>query len=86
MAYVTVGTGVGVGLVINGKVVHGLTHPEGGHIAIKKHPKDEGFDGVCSFHGSCLEGMTTNRSIAQRKGIDILDLPDLDNNDAIWEI
>jgi fructokinase len=86
VAYVTAGTGIGVGLFINGKPVHGLLHPECGHILIPIHPKDEKFEGVCPFHGNCLEGMCTSVSLAKRKGIDISQLPSLDDNDEIWDI
>ena len=62
------GTGVGIGLIINGQCVHGMMHPEGGHVQVPIHDKDleGGFKGVCPFHGNCLEGMVTNNAIAQR--------------------
>lgn len=86
MAYVTVGTGVGVGLVVNGKVVHGLTHPEGGHISIKKHPSDSAFSGVCRFHGDCLEGLTVTGAISKRKWTDVKGLEKLSDDDNIWNL
>lgn len=49
--YITVGTGIGVGVYCNGKLVHGLVHPEGGHILLERHPKDH-FKGGCSFHAN----------------------------------
>ena len=86
VAYITAGTGIGIGLVINGKTVHGLLHPEGGHIRIPIHKKDEHFEGVCPFHGQCLEGMCTSVSLAKRRGISISDLPNLKDDDEIWDI
>ena len=53
-AYITVGTGIGVGLVIDGKTVHGLLHPEAGHIRTGREPGDE-FEGTCPYHGDCVE-------------------------------
>jgi hypothetical protein len=55
LAYVTIGTGIGVGMIINGQCVHGLLHPEGGHVRVAKLEKDKDFKGVCAFHGDCLE-------------------------------
>ena len=56
LAYITVGTGVGVGLVIDGKPVHGLIHPEGGHSTIRPHEYDKDFKGTCPRHGKfCVE-------------------------------
>ncbi len=67
LCYVTVGTGVGIGLIINGKCVHGLMHPEGGHARVPISPleesKYENFKGVCSFHGNCIEGLVSNVAI-----------------------
>ncbi len=68
VAYVTVGTGVGGGLIIKGEPVQGLTHPEIGHIKLRRHPLDEGFSGVCPFHGDCLEGMASGPSVMARLG------------------
>ncbi len=69
LVYITVGTGIGIGLVINGKTVKGLVHPEGGHIRMPLREDDKDFKGVCPFHGTCLEGLCTNVSIAKRKGL-----------------
>lgn len=56
MAYVTVGTGVGVGVVINGLPVHGFQHPEGGHMLVPLLVEDEAYPSSCKFHQSCVEG------------------------------
>lgn len=67
IAYITVGTGVGVGLWINGKGIHGMIHPEGGHVAVPRLPQEDkyGFKGVCPFHGDkCVEGLCSNVAIA----------------------
>lgn len=56
LAYITVGTGVGVGLVIDGKPVHGLIHPEGGHTTVIPHEFDRDYKGACMRHGkNCVE-------------------------------
>lgn len=63
LTYITVGTGIGIGLVAGGKMIHGLVHPEGGHIRVPILEDDKGFGGVCRFHGNCLEGLCSNISI-----------------------
>eukprot|EP00123_Amoebidium_parasiticum_P008703 comp18969_c0_seq1/m.21264 comp18969_c0_seq1/g.21264 ORF comp18969_c0_seq1/g.21264 comp18969_c0_seq1/m.21264 type:complete len:298 (-) comp18969_c0_seq1:397-1290(-) len=84
-AYITVGTGVGVGAVINGKTVTGLMHMEGGHILVPKAPGDT-FEGSCPFHKSCVEGMVNSNALASRKGLTIHDLPSLKDDDPLWDI
>ena len=68
VAYITVGTGVGGGLIINGRPLHGLNHPEMGHILLRKLPADRDFAGVCPFHGHCVEGLTSGPAILARLG------------------
>jgi fructokinase len=63
--YYTIGTGIGVGVYTEGKLVHGLVHPEGGHILTRCHPED-GFEGLCPYHGDCLEGMALGPAIENR--------------------
>jgi fructokinase len=63
--YVTVGTGIGAGVIINGRPVAGANHTEVGHIRIARLPGDE-FAGVCPFHGDCLEGLAAGPAIAAR--------------------
>ena len=63
--YLTVGTGIGGGAVINGEVGRGMVHSEMGHISVRRHP-DDAFVGRCPFHGDCLEGMASGPAIADR--------------------
>lgn len=73
--YLTVGTGVGGGAIVDGKLVHGVSHPEMGHIRMPRHPADAGFSGHCPFHGDCLEGLAAGPSIQARWGASLSDLP-----------
>jgi fructokinase len=65
--YVTVGTGIGGGAIVDGEAVHGLGHPEMGHISVRRHPDDE-FPGICRLHGDCLEGLASGPAIEGRWG------------------
>lgn len=69
LVYVTVGTGIGGGAIIAGRPVHGLLHPEMGHLPVRPHPEEPaGFQGVCPYHGNCLEGSASGPAIEARWG------------------
>lgn len=67
--YITVGTGVGVGVIIGGKPYHGMMHPEGGHILLARHPNDPMVGSGCPFHDNCLEGLAAGPSLEKRWGV-----------------
>ena len=80
--YITVGTGIGAGATVDGKMLQGLTHPEMGHISVKRHPEDT-FEGTCSFHGDCLEGMPEGPAIEKRWGKKGIELAE---DNRVWEM
>jgi len=75
LAYLTVGTGIGGGLVLDGQPVHGIAHPEVGHIYPRRHPDDRDFPGTCPSHGDCLEGLASGPAIMARWGTSLSHLP-----------
>jgi fructokinase len=83
LVYVTVGTGIGGGVLVDGAPLHGLMHPEIGHLYPRRHPLDRDFRGVCPFHGDCLEGVASGPAILSRTGALLLEL---DARHPQWEI
>lgn len=83
LVYLTIGTGIGGGIMVNGAPIHGLMHPEIGHIFPRRHPQDLRFEGVCPFHGDCLEGLASGPAIVARTGTS---LQQLEDSHAQWQI
>lgn len=73
--YITVGTGIGGGAIVDGKPLQGLSHPEMGHFRVPRHPLDMEFPGICPFHGDCLEGLASGPAIKARWGASLSELP-----------
>jgi fructokinase len=80
--YITVGTGIGGGVVANGRILHGLLHPEFGHMRIPHDRVRDPFDGICPYHGDCLEGLASGEAIRRRWGRPGQEL----SGPAAWEI
>lgn len=80
--YYTIGTGVGAGAIQDGRFIEGFSHPEMGHMIVKRHPEDR-FKGSCPFHSECLEGMAAGPAIEKRAGKKGQELAE---EDLIWAI
>ncbi|MBD5458498.1 MAG: ROK family protein [Lachnospiraceae bacterium] len=80
--YITIGTGVGVGIVSEGRLVHGMLHPEGGHILLHRMPEDT-YRGFCPFHENCFEGLAAGPAIEGRWGRKAAELSE---KREVWEL
>jgi len=80
--YVTIGTGIGMGIWSEGKPLHNMLHPEAGHILVRKRA-DDNFKGVCPYHGDCFEGLASGESIRQRYGAPAVELA---NRPEVWDL
>lgn len=74
--YLTIGAGIGGGGMVNGRLMHGLVHPEMGHMRLPRDPHADPFLGSCPFHADCLEGLASGPAIQRRWGASGRDLPD----------
>jgi fructokinase len=80
--YVTVGTGIGAGVMVDGRLLHGAMHPEAGHMLVPRYPSDP-FSGACPYHGGCLEGLASGPALQQRWQQSPQSLPD---DHSAWEL
>ena len=81
--YLTVGTGIGGGAMIEGRPVHGMVHPEMGHLRVPHDVEADAFAGSCPYHGDCLEGLASGPAIARRWGQPPESLPE---DHPAWEL
>lgn len=81
--YLTVGTGIGGGAMVNGKLLHGLLHPEMGHILIPHDRERDPFEGICPFHQDCFEGLASGPALEKRWGQKAETLPP---DHPAWEL
>lgn len=80
--YITIGTGVGIGVLAGGKLLHGMQHPEGGHILLPRR-KDDTYAGKCPYHGTCLEGLAAGPAIEERWGEKAANLAE---RSEVWDL
>ena len=83
LVYYTIGTGIGGGAIVNGKVLHGLIHPEMGHVRLPRLAEDAAFAGICPFHGDCFEGLASGPAMLARSA---QAAETLEEGHSAWEI
>lgn len=83
LVYLTIGTGIGGGVMVNGTLVHGLVHPEAGHILLPRDPLVDHYKGTCPYHENCLEGLAAGPSLEKRWGVKGAELGP---NHPAWEL
>lgn len=81
--YITIGTGIGAGLIINGQPVHGLVHPEAGHMLLRHDLEVDPFPGACPYHGDCFEGLASGPALKQRWGRPAEELTSVEQ---VWQL
>lgn len=82
VVYVTIGTGVGAGIYIEGKLLHGMLHPEAGHVMIQRREGDD-YQGKCPYHKTCLEGLAAGPAVEERWGKKAIELKD---RKEVWDL
>lgn len=82
VVYLTVGTGIGAGICIEGKLLHGMLHPEAGHIMLRQR-EDDTYAGKCPFHRTCIEGLASGPALEERWGKKPTELADVDR---VWDL
>lgn len=80
--YITIGTGIGAGIYVEGKLLHGMMHPEAGHVLIRRRDGDV-YEGKCPYHKACLEGMAAGPAIEARWGKKAIELKD---QKEVWDL
>lgn len=80
--YITIGTGIGAGVYCRGQLLHGMLHPEAGHILLMLNENDK-FEGACPYHKNCFEGLASGPAIKKRYGTEAFNLIDRED---VWEL
>lgn len=83
LVYYTIGTGVGGGALVDGVLVHGMVHPEMGHMLLRPDPRDPAPHGFCPYHDGCIEGMANGPAIEKRWGVSAKELPE---DHVAWDV
>ena len=84
--YLTIGTGIGGGAIFDGRLLHGMMHPEMGHIRVPHDVQQDPFRGACPFHGDCLEGLASGPAMQQRWGISASEIKALPPDHPAWRL